>query len=153
MEFYENQDRGETKTETKISGMFWPLAIRRKKKTKWINFFEKVSASSEFSIETLTEIVLTIQIEENEFEFREESKLSTHLGLFFVLSDSEPNLWVNAFWHKFYPTNVKVQIETFREEIKLVVSGKFEIENRDKLTLLASFGIFGISKFPSTEQH
>ena len=52
----------------------------------------------------------------------------------------------------FSAAEVKLLVENFREEIEPVDSEKFEFEDRYNSILLASFGIFGLSKKKATEQ-
>ena len=51
-----------------------------------------------------------------------------------------------------FSTNVKLSVETLREEIKPVVTEKFEFEFRNESILLSFSGIIGLSTFRPTEQ-
>ena len=112
---------------------------------------ENVSASSKFSIETLTEGIKPMNIDKKEFEHREDSIVLANFGIFFRLSELRTNS-SKFFCGEFSSISVKFSIGVLREEVKPVVIEKFEFEDQGKWILLTSSGTFGLSKIRVTEQ-
>ena len=88
------------KKKEKVSGLFEIIAFRRK--ARKVNFLsENMLASFTLSIENLTEGIRPYNIEKIEIEDRVDSKLITHLGIFFTPSEvqtkSRSHLFMNCF--------------------------------------------------------
>ena len=86
-------------------------------------------------------------MENYEFKYLDESTLEAFFFLDFSSHNFHARIKINGFFIESSPTNVKLSITIFMEEIKPVVKEEHEFENRVKPILKPIFGVFAPPPF------